>query len=171
MDKKYTQLTTDFGGLLASQQLGPMGQFPVFTAAESSGSYTNGLSRMKMSDIVIVDDNEADLFFTAMLLKSKGHTNITEFHSGAEMVQAYEKGLPCDILFMDVRMPQMDGFDTVEALAQTKRWSERMPTVYMVSAAANSEDRKRAAEHEAIREMARKPLSAEALASLVKRAK
>lgn len=73
---------------------------------------------MKTTNIAIVDDNEADMFFTSMLLKSKGFTSIMEFHSGAQMLQAYEDGLACDVVFMDVRMPQMDGFANMVALAK-----------------------------------------------------
>lgn len=171
MDTKHTQLTvTDIGGLMATHSLWSNRHFQHFGPPEPSSGHSDGPSGSPPSNIVVVDDNEADLFFTAMLLKSKGFFSIKQFHSGAEMVQAYEEGLPCDILFMDVRMPQMDGFDTVEALSKTKRWNEATPIVYMVSAAANAEDRKRAEEHAAIRELARKPLSADALASLVERA-
>lgn len=173
MDKRTSQLTTDYSGpLLASRTPWSLSNTHQFAPPENPNQrpdeYPGEPLASPASNIVIVDDNEADLFFTTMLLKSKGYAQIKQFHSGAEIVQAYEEGLPCDILFMDVRMPQMDGFDTVEALSQTERWSENKPTVYMVSAAANAEDRKRAEEHAAIREIARKPLSAEALANLVK---
>ena len=118
-------------------------------------------------DIVIVDDNEADLFFTGMLLKSRGYENVHEFTSGQQIIDVYKNGLPCDVMLMDIRMPDMDGFRTLDELSGLARWRLEQPAVYMMSAAANASDMERVAQSDTIRMLYRKALTADQLTAIV----
>ena len=117
--------------------------------------------------IVIVDDNEADLFFTSMLLRQQGFSNVKQFLSGPEMMRAVGDGLECDVLLIDIRMPEMDGFATLDALSDVDGWIVQHPAVFMVSAASNADDVDRARANPDIRKLVRKPLSGKMLADMV----
>ncbi|MFN3172823.1 MAG: response regulator [Hyphomicrobiales bacterium] len=130
---------------------------------EAGGAGQYGRLDEPVRHVVIVDDNEADLFFTSMLLKRHGFVHVHQFSSGQDAIDGYRKGVGCDLVLMDVRMPQMDGFDTVEGMIKIPRWQRERPTVYMMSAASNSNDLQKASESTFIQGFVRKPLSVEDL--------
>lgn len=131
--------------------------------SEARGAGQFGRLDEPVRHVVIVDDNEADLFFTSMLLKRHGFVHVHQFSSGQEAIDGYKKGVGCDLVLMDVRMPQMDGFDTVDGMIKLPRWQRERPTVYMMSAASNSNDLQKVSESAFIQGFVRKPLSVEDL--------
>lgn len=65
--------------------------------------------------ITIVDDEERARNLLEILLRNLGHQDIHAF-GNAETALAYLKANPCDVAFLDVEMPGMDGLDLAEEL-------------------------------------------------------
>ena len=89
--------------------------------------------------ILIVDDEPINVLLLESLLKSKYETDSAE--NGLE---AYKKitESPPDIVLLDVLMPYMDGFETLEKIKKNKNLSNII--VIMVTAKVEKDDVKRA---------------------------
>lgn len=66
-----------------------------------------------MARILIVDDHVASLELVRAILENTGH-DVMEARDGAEAVAAALR-LPPDLVLLDLQMPVMDGFATLDA--------------------------------------------------------
>jgi len=88
---------------------------------------------MKHIRTIIADDEPAARARVARLLAQDPELEtIGECRDGQETVEAVAKHRP-DLLFLDVRMPRMDGFQVMEQI-QRANGGERMPFVVFVTA-------------------------------------
>ena len=90
---------------------------------------------LRRNPILVVDDNRTNLQVARLLLKRLGLEVVTAA-SGPEAVQSM-KDKASDIVFLDLQMPEMDGFETARQLLKTA------PHTYIIAmtAAATTEDR------------------------------
>lgn len=87
------------------------------------------MDEMEKIRVLIVDDEPAARRGIRYLLQNEpGAAVIGECGSGIEAVRAIESELP-DLVFLDVRMPELDGFGVLEALRV-----EKPPAVVFVTA-------------------------------------
>jgi two-component system LytT family response regulator len=78
---------------------------------------------------VIVDDEPlARLRIRDLLARAEDIVLIAECANGAEAIEAIEKSPP-DILFLDIQMPELDGFDVLQAVGVG-----RVPVVIFITA-------------------------------------
>lgn len=87
-----------------------------------------------MSTVFICDDEEDLLRYLGKLLVASGY-QVETFCRGIDLLERLNSGEipPCDVILQDVRMPDMDGLQTL-ALART-RWPQ-VPVVVMTAHAA-----------------------------------
>jgi PAS domain S-box-containing protein len=106
---------------------------------------------LKREQILIVDDNETNLRVAKLLLNRHG-LEPASVMSGREAVETARKG-PLHIVFLDLQMPEMDGFETARELLAFS------PDLYIVAmtAAATANDRQ-AAESAGMRDFVSKPV-------------
>ena len=77
--------------------------------------------------ILIVDDEPAFRSLVAMTLKQDGY-HVIEAGDGAEAIEAAEKVKHVDLVVTDIRMPQMDGVEFMQALRKTQPY---VPVVFI----------------------------------------
>ena len=70
---------------------------------------------MPYGSVLIVDDVETNLYVASGLLAAY-HLQIETVTSGKACLEKIEAGRSYDVIFMDHMMPEMDGFETLEAL-------------------------------------------------------
>ena len=68
-----------------------------------------------------------------------------------------------EIIFLDINMPVMNGWDFLEELEQIKSSFSKVPRIYILSSTVDPEDYKRAKEYNAVVDFISKPLSKEFL--------
>jgi CheY-like chemotaxis protein/HPt (histidine-containing phosphotransfer) domain-containing protein len=97
--------------------------------------------------VLIVDDNATNRLICEELISNWGMKS-TSASGGAEALsalrQAAASGKPFRLVLLDVMMPDMDGFETVERMLETTDLDDA--TVIMLSSAGRSKDKRRAAE-------------------------
>ena len=64
--------------------------------------------------ILIIEDNEQNLYLATFLLEKAGHT-VVAARGGAEGIATAARVLPALIL-LDIQLPEMDGYDVARAL-------------------------------------------------------
>ena len=80
-----------------------------------------------MASILIIDDEHAISTAFAMFFRHNGANVVTEASTGAEGIAAYRRLRP-DLVLLDVRLPDMTGFDVLEQIRDDH------PVVVMVTA-------------------------------------
>lgn len=122
--------------------------------------------------IVIVDDEEVSLFITKRKLVLEGlalDKDIHTFLSGQEaleMLAACAEGEYPDIVLVDLSMPNMDGWQFLELLAQAGSGLADASRIYILTSSLAMEDRTRAREVSLLAGYILKPISAESIRML-----
>ncbi len=94
------------------------------------------------SRILIIDDEEANILLLASLLEREGYTEIHTTTNAADAVAMYIAVEP-DLVLLDLMMPEVDGFQLLEAFRRHDRVDEFRP-VLVLTADTNIKTRRRA---------------------------
>ena len=120
---------------------------------------------MSNCNVCIIDDDVVYQFTARKFLERINEvSSIMVFSNGLEASQYLlsnsrtTDNLP-DIIFLDVRMPVMDGFTFLEHFKTTKPNLSKPITVYMVSSSLESYDRDKALSYSEVSEYLIKPLT------------
>ncbi|MFZ1615947.1 MAG: PAS domain S-box protein [Flavobacteriales bacterium] len=97
-------------------------------------------STMHAKRVLVVDDNEDAAFTMALLLRKHGHT-VEVAHDGAAAVELVP-GYKPEIVFMDIGMPRMNGYEACKAIRQMP--GAKHITIVALSGWGQEEDRQRA---------------------------
>lgn len=92
---------------------------------------------MSNQTVMIVDDAEADRIHLEQIVRDNGFS-VVSAKSGREAIEKVRDRRP-DLIFLDILMPDMDGFETCRTLNDDKGLSG-IPVV-MVSSKSNKADR------------------------------
>ena len=80
--------------------------------------------------ILVVDDDPALLEQAEMILEDEYEVSLAV--SGKQAVSFLERGQDADLILLDVLMPEMDGFKTMEAIREIPGCSE-IPIIFLTS--------------------------------------
>ncbi len=84
-----------------------------------------------MNWVVVVDDEDFNRKTVARILK-KHDFIVTALASGQELLDfLFVKGNTPDLILLDIKMPQMDGFDTMKRLQELLPEERRIPIVFL----------------------------------------
>jgi CheY-like chemotaxis protein len=72
--------------------------------------------------VLVVDDNEDFTLAVKRLLEAEGF-KVEVANSGVQALQVLEKSIP-SIIFLDLVMPQMDGYDVIQRLQRNDAWKD-----------------------------------------------
>jgi len=127
-----------------------------------------------MITTAIIDDNLVFRKLTKVLLKQSGikEDNILLFSNGKEMYDYMQQHsnnvniLP-NIIFLDLNMPVMDGWDFLNALQDFKRKYQYSPKIYVVTSSVDKKDYNSIIKIGNINGYIVKPLNNESLNSII----
>jgi len=93
-----------------------------------------------MKKILVVEDNEINMYLSCRILKSSGY-EVIEARSGEEGVELAIKERP-DLIIMDIQLPGIDGLEATKRLRKSEANGE-VPIIALTSYAMAG-DRKKA---------------------------
>jgi CheY-like chemotaxis protein len=113
---------------------------------------------------LLVDDDARNIFALSSVLERRG-MNILTATTGSEAIELIEKTPEIAIVLMDIMMPQMDGYQTMEAIRQNSAF-RRLPIIALTAKAMKG-DREKCLEAGASDYLA-KPVNTEQLLSALR---
>ena len=123
--------------------------------------------------ILLIDDSEIDNYINkAIVLKSKFVTEVVVKTSGLKALN-YLKGLEDDpddfpdVIFLDIRMPEMDGFEFIEQYKNLSKETKDKCRVFMLSSSINPKDVERSESYIEIEKHLAKPLAHHSMEELL----
>ena len=84
-----------------------------------------------MDWVVVVDDDVTNLKVAGMIL-SKHDMRVTALKSGTALLEYVKTNRP-DLILLDVNMPKMDGFETMEHLKAQDSGEDRIPVIFLTA--------------------------------------
>ncbi len=99
------------------------------------------MSNTESINILIVDDNKHNLFTLHTLIKEYLEVNILEANSGLAALKLLMTQR-VDLIILDVQMPDMDGFETAQAIRSRKK-NQHIPIVFLTAAYKSGEFQQR----------------------------
>lgn len=113
---------------------------------------------------VIDDDDVYQFTITRTLKKTAVSKRILVFSDGEEAIDFFETHLSKaddlpDVVFLDINMPVMDGWDFLEEYVKLKPNLPKPITIYMVSSSVDARDREKARAITEVSDYIVKPLS------------
>jgi HAMP domain-containing protein/CheY-like chemotaxis protein/signal transduction histidine kinase len=105
------------------------------------------LERLNSSDedlvgrtVLLVDDDPRNIFALSSALERRGMKVLTAT-TGAEAIQIIEETPALAIVLMDIMMPEMDGYQTIERIRQNKEY-RRLPIIALTAKAMKGDREK-----------------------------
>ncbi|MBA3970986.1 MAG: response regulator [Bacteroidetes bacterium] len=131
----------------------------------------------KLTCILLVDDNPADNTFHKINIKESGTCEHVEVAADGKKALEYlihsseaSNDFPKpDIIFLDINMPKMDGFEFLEEYKKLDDKIKSRVLIIMLSTSLNPDDQKRALLYDEIVEFQNKPLETGTLKQIVDR--
>lgn len=131
----------------------------------------------KVNCILLVDDNPADNHFHKINISESGICDHVEVaNDGNAALEYLKKSFSMsnkfpkpDIIFLDINMPGMDGFEFLEEYKKLADKYKSKVLIIMLSTSLNPDDQKKALSYEEIVEFQNKPLEVETLQKIVEK--
>tara|TARA_R110002126_G_scaffold247190_2_gene390117 strand:+ start:5174 stop:5566 length:393 start_codon:yes stop_codon:yes gene_type:complete len=123
-----------------------------------------------LKTVILIDDDEIEHFFLDRLAKKTGLIeNLVWFSYATEALDYLKTADPSkiDVIFLDINMPRMNGFEFMEAAKSQIPEVISQIDIVMFSTSTASEDRHKASQFEEIKSYVCKPMDEEALKTVV----
>jgi CheY-like chemotaxis protein len=113
---------------------------------------------------MLVDDSEMDNYYHSEIIRRTGITEeIRIAENGSEALDMLESKSPPELIFLDINMPGMNGWEFLEEYRKLDDVQKAKIVVIMLSTSLNPADRKHAEQIPEITEYRTKPLTKEGL--------
>lgn len=121
----------------------------------------------KIDTILLVDDDEISHFINSAFIRKSNLCNavVTAIH-GKEALQylsnCLDKKLPYpELIFLDLKMPVMDGFEFLELFHQKDISSNSKVIIIVLTSSDNPYDKEKVKKYSGVKDYITKPLTAE----------
>lgn len=117
----------------------------------------------KYAHVLLIDDNELDNFINKKLIESEQFGASVTVHQSAINALEELKGMSADklpnIIFLDIMMPQMDGFGFLDEFAKLDESIRKTCKIIMLSTSESFKDLNKANQNKHVYKFLNKPLN------------
>lgn len=122
----------------------------------------------KFTDVLLVEDDPITILVCERIIKMTSFAEkVTSCQNGRfalnYLLEAREKKSLPEIIFLDINMPVMNGWEFLIELNKIKSDFEELPGIYLLSSTVDPEDFTKAKSFSLVKNFISKPLSKEAL--------
>jgi len=115
--------------------------------------------------ILLVDDDPIFLTLAELAIKKESdQVEIFKAMNGEEAIN-FLKSQSVDVIFLDLNMPVMNGWEFLDALPEIEDWGKE---VYVLTSSIDPSDQRKADENPLVTSMLEKPLDREKISSTLK---
>lgn len=124
---------------------------------------------MKVDLAMLIDDSEVDLFIQKRFIEISGFAKSIKAYSSPLHAITYlqESDSPTpQVIFLDLNMPDMDGFGFLDKFVQLPDKVRDIVKVVVLTSSSNQQDKRKAEAYAPVTNFLSKPLSVDALKAL-----
>jgi CheY-like chemotaxis protein len=130
----------------------------------------------KYNTIMLIDDNEIDNLINQKIIESSsicknifthtGGKSAIEFLKNMEKIAASVPGALPEIIFLDIDMPLMDGFQFLDEFEKLSRETKQYCNIVMLTSSINPQDMSKSKKYDYVKKYVNKPLTQDSLSKL-----
>lgn len=128
---------------------------------------------MNLDIVLLIDDSEIDNMVNKRVIQKAGLSSDITVRSSAESAIEYlneisvsEPGRIPGVIFLDIRMPDIDGFGFLELFDDLPENIHAKTKIVMLSSSIDAQDYKTAMENRFVKQFLNKPLHKESISNL-----
>jgi len=126
----------------------------------------------KLNCILLVDDDDDDNYFHQIVINKMNITEKIEIAFNGEQALVFlkkENQNRPDIIFLDINMPKMNGWEFMETYKHLRADQKAKVVVMMLTTSENPDDKNRAAQYSEIIGFNSKPLTEEMITAILEK--
>lgn len=122
----------------------------------------------KFTDVLLVEDDPITIMVCERIIKMTSFAEkVTSCQNGKlafdYLLSLKKEGVFPKIIFLDINMPVMNGWDFLSALEEVQSDFKELPNIYLLSSTVDPEDYRKAKKFLLVKDFISKPLSKEVL--------
>lgn len=82
--------------------------------------------------VIVVDDDKTNLKMAGFIL-GRNNMRVTALKSGQELLDFVKTNEAPDLILLDIRMPGMDGFETLRRLREQEKGKDEIPVIFLTA--------------------------------------
>ncbi len=133
-------------------------------------------NRQRLFAVMLIDDNEIDNLINHKMVESVGIAEKIYVHTGAksgieflkniEKLPEYADKILPDLIFLDIDMPLMDGFQFLDLFSKLSEATRAKCKIVMLTSSINPQDISKLKNYDCVVKYLNKPLTAKSLTAL-----